>query len=460
MNKFDNKQENFNFWVIITAVFSAFTLGTLLGYILSYLRQLWQQPNLHTGQRVQQTNTLSQAEEAFLIASNNVRSGIERRHLPDGTRKFVLNAGWRNFREPWARDFGFASFGLIQLDEVRVLKETLELFLHFQQENGRFPVKIHSTSVLDRYLHSLFGRQQPIHAPLKAKYQTAHNTVSYDGNALLVIAALNYLRQYDDQPFADTHWHALKQAIHWLEEEAQDDTGLLYQAAYTDWADSINRKGHIHYTNVLYWKAVHELARDAQKYGFLEDAQQFAHKANHLKQTIQEYFWDEKRGFFSTSQQFADILSSDGNLLAIAWGLATPTQARAIFANMAQFGMSDPVPTKPTNKSYGRSHIAIENRLGGIGHYHISAAWLWLGSWHVIALTRSGLLDEAKQHLDKIRHVILRDGVVHEVYDTDGTFLKTRWYESEAPLTWSASLFIYAHAIHQHALDQNQTKRT
>jgi hypothetical protein len=46
-------------------------------------------------------------------------------------------------------------------------------------------------------------------------------------------------------------------------------------------------------------------------------------------------------------------------------------------------------------------------------------------------------------------HVIVRDGVVHEVYGANGRFLSTRWYTSEAPLTWSASLFIYAHSLCQ-----------
>ena len=60
---------------------------------------------------------------------------------------------------------------------------------------GQFPVKIHSTTVVDRYIHSLFRREQPIYKPLRPKYVTAHNTISLDGNCLLVIATLRYARQ-------------------------------------------------------------------------------------------------------------------------------------------------------------------------------------------------------------------------------------------------------------------------
>jgi len=72
---------------------------------------------------------------ALLIAAENLLSGIEERLLPDGSKKLVLNAGMRNFREPWARDFGFASYGLLSLNELEATKQSLEVFLQFQKED-------------------------------------------------------------------------------------------------------------------------------------------------------------------------------------------------------------------------------------------------------------------------------------------------------------------------------------
>ncbi len=389
--------------------------------------------------------------QAAQIAAANVRGAIEERPLPDGRQKLVLNAGWRNFREPWARDFGFASFGLVELNEHRALRETLELFLFFQTDAGQFPVKIHSTNVVERYVYSLFRRQQPIHAPLRPKYITAHNTISLDGNALLIIAALNYLRRVEDEAFCQAHWPALKRGLQWLEDQALGDDGLLHQGAFTDWADSVKRVGMVHYTNMLYWKALHEFALDAARYGFAADREQFSARANRLKTAINTHFWQGNLGFYSTSRQFPDILSSAGNLMAVAWGLASPDQAASILDKMEALGMADPVPTKVTSEQYGAAFIAIENRLAGIPHYHTSAAWLWLGAWHVIALVRAGRLAEAYTLLSRMSAVIVRDGVVHEVYGENGRYLSTRWYTSEAPLTWSAGLFIYAQAVYQRA---------
>lgn len=429
-----------------------FVLGALSWYIVSYfLRLLGRPPLARSWQEGWVEAHLEEREKAIQIASVDLRAGIEKRYLPNGQQKLVLCAGMRNFREPWARDFGFASFGLAELTEVRTIKETLEVFLHFQTPTGQFPVKIHSTSILNRYLHSLFGRHQPIDAPIRPKYTTAHNTISLDGNALIVIAALNYLRRFDDESFFAAHWERLKLALDWLEVQALREDGLLHQDAYTDWADSISRVGRVLYTNVLYWKAVHDFAKSARKYGLQEEGRAFAAKERRIAEAITAKFWREDLGYFVTSDQF-DILNSDGNLLAVAWGLTSPQQTDLILDTLHDLGMASPVPTQVTDRDYGTQFVAIENRLAGIAHYHQSAAWLWLGGWHVVALSRAGRLAEAEALLTRISELIVRDEVVHEVYGRTGRPLKTFWYTSEAPLTWSAGMIVYAHACYQRAI--------
>jgi GH15 family glucan-1,4-alpha-glucosidase len=393
--------------------------------------------------------------KAVAIATGNVRAAIEKRRLPDGREKVVLCAGSRNFREPWARDFSFASFGLLELKEYQAAKETLDLFFMNQRPDGQFPVKVHSTSVPDRFLHSLFKREQPISSPLRPKYRTAHGTISLDGNALLVIAALNYVKQSNDRNFGKTYWYGLKRAITWLEQHALEEDGLLHQGAFTDWADSVGRTGRILYTNVLYWKALVELAAAAPFIGAAGDAEYFQRRVYQLTAALNDHFWRPDLGYFVTSQIF-DNLSSSGNLMAVCWGLTSPDQAHQILDKMNDFDMANPVPTQVVHRAYPAHLIALENRLAGIAHYHTHAAWLWLGSWHVIALTRMERLVEAEELLYRISKVIVRDGVVHEVYGPDSHYLSTFWYTSEAPLTWSAGMFIHAYHVYQrHVKEQS-----
>lgn len=416
--------------------------------IFAYTRRLFRQPRFHTRRDAFSALAPDALDNwALKIATINLRAGIEPRRLESGQEKLVLCAGVRNFREPWARDFGFAAFGLIELGEFQVVKEGLEVFLSLQTSAGQFPVKVHSTNFVDRYLHSLFNREQPTRTPIRPKYVTAHNTISLDGNALLIIALANYANRTGDMDFARSHWRALKNAAGWLGNYAFDDDGLLHQSAFADWADSVARAGKVLYTNVLYWKALFDLADLAASLGFNADEDYFAAKAVQVKASINAYFWRADLGYFVTSQLF-DNLSSSGNLLAVSWGMASMAQAHSILDKMDAFGMANPVPTQVVHRAYPKRFIAIENRLGGIGNYHTSAAWLWLGAWHVIALARMGRLDTAREHFRRIAVVVTRDGAVHEVYDPNGHFLSTFWYTSEAPLTWSAGMVVYAKHVY------------
>ena len=409
--------------------------------------RLWQQPRLEWEHSVLEAGSEAEIEaHALKIAASNVKYCIEPRLLLNGQEKLILCAGVRNFREPWARDFGFATFGLMAMGEFQVVRECLEAFLLYQKASGQFPVKLHSTTVVERYLHSLFKREQPTYKPLRPKYQTAHRTISLDGNSLLVIAALHYARQSGDAAFVREHWDGLCRAITWLEVHARGDDGLLHQGAYTDWADSVARTGRILYTNVLYWKAVSDLA-EAAVLAADSDGQQFwQEKAAQLYEQIQTHFWRDELGYFVTSERYHN-LSTSGNALAVAWGLATAQQASSILDTMERLGMADPVPTQVVSYGYRRRDVAVENHLARIPHYHTSAAWLWLGAWHAVALARQERPSAAQELIARMSKAIVRDGVVHEVYGKNGRSLSTMLYTSEAPLTWNASMVIYAFSI-------------
>ncbi|MEO7838775.1 MAG: hypothetical protein ABIU06_05450, partial [Anaerolineales bacterium] len=181
----------------------------------------------------------------------------------------------------------------------------------------------------------------------------------------------------------------------------------------------------------------------------------YTKKAQQVARAIQEHLWRSKLGYFATSEAL-DQLSSSGNLLAVAWGLASTEQANSILDALIMTGMASPVPTKVAYPSFPLHLIAIENRLAGVANYHTDAAWLWIGAWHVIALARVGRLDEAHGILSRIAEVIVRDQQVHEVYGPDGKPLSSFWYKSESPLSWNAGMVVYSY----HVLEQFMKSKT
>jgi glycogen debranching enzyme len=200
----------------------------------------------------------------------------------------------------------------------------------------------------------------------------------------------------------------------------------------------------------VYWKALLEMSEAAKQLALPDEIDHYTKKAERVAASIQEHIWRPALGYYATSDTL-DQLSSSGNLLAVAWGLASEEQATSILDALIFNGMASPVPTKAAYPNYPFRLIAIENRLGGVPNYHTDAAWLWIGAWHVIALARVGRTEEAHGILARIADVIVRDQQVHEVYDASGRPLSSFWYKSEAPLSWNAGMVVYAyHVLEEH----------
>jgi GH15 family glucan-1,4-alpha-glucosidase len=394
---------------------------------------------------------------AIFIAAESLRSGIQPRRLTMHGSKEVLHAGYRNFSESWARDFGFAAYGLLTLKQYNPVKETLEAFFYHQTSHGQLPVKLHSVGVVTRFLHSFFGREQPNELMLKPKYISGHGAPSLDGQGLLVIAALAYTKETGNTHFLEDYWDHLQSAMRWLEDyrKLASEDPLLYQGAFADWADSIARHGRVLYTNVVYWKALSEMAIAATQLNREKEALHYFVEAEKVARAINRYFWRPDLGYFVTSDELSQ-LSSDGNLLAIAWGLARHDQTQSILEVMERAKMAEPVPTRVTYPSYPRHLIAMENLVGGVGNYHTDASWLWIGAWHVIALVRAGQMDAAQTLVSRILQIILQDRQVNEVHGPNGKPLSSMWYTSEAPLTWNAGMIIYACHIFENKRQEEQ----
>jgi hypothetical protein len=201
------------------------------------------------------------------------------------------------------------------------------------------------------------------------------------------------------------------------------------------------------------------MARRAPDFDSPIEAENWHQKEETAARAIHSQFWRSEKGYYVTSDSLEN-LSSSGNLMAIAWKLADSEQAECILDNIRHLGMAEPVPTQTMHGPFPTKSIAIENRLAGIPRYHTQGAWLWLGAWHLIAAACTGRLDEAKKLLEGIMKIVVRDQVVYEVYGTDGKPLSTCWYTSEAPLSWSAGMIVYAyHLLNQKLLSDQGSNR-
>ena len=414
-------------------LFAVWALGYWLLDVLRTARRVW------TNERLVKPET--EGLEPVEVVRVCMNSCLETRNTGPGETATVICAGFRHFREPWARDFGFAAFGLMTEDRADVVEDGVRLFFRHQAPSGQLPLKLHSTNLIERYLHSVLHRVQPVDSALIPRFITAHGTRSLDSALLLIIAWSECCLKTKNKALAvDLHGGAIR-ALQWVRRYKRD-TGLVHQGPFADWADSIARKGAVLYTNVLWWKALKGLEEVNQ---FLSDDMSCPDDTSQeVGQRIIDMYYREKEGYLYQTPTHAMFCSAP-NFMAVAWGLTNDEQSQRILEYARTKGMSAVVPSRITDREYPWYQVGPEMWIAGIPHYHTSCSWMWVGGWHVMACLAQGLTDEAQEYVDRMLSIVDRDRTVYEVHRSDGKPLATQLYHSEEPLSWNAAMLLYAY---------------
>ena len=127
-------------------LFTIWALGYWLLDVARLARRVWARDPLERPD----TDGMSPVE----VVRACLESCLEERRIGPKQSATVVCAGFRHFREPWARDFGFASFGLMTEGREDVVEDGVRLFFSHQASSGQLPLKLHSTVLIERYLHS------------------------------------------------------------------------------------------------------------------------------------------------------------------------------------------------------------------------------------------------------------------------------------------------------------------
>jgi glycogen debranching enzyme len=321
-------------------------------------------------------------------------------------------AGTKHFDDLWARDAMFASLGALELGDFKAVRKSLQNLLKYQREDGLLPYRVgtkssilkllgfRSKGIFPRYLDEL-GRSEV-----------------KDSNSLVVIIANEYLKKSKDISFAKDNFSKFKRALDYYGDY------LIEERPYANWADSVPKIGKVLYTNVIFWKATVALEEIAKKIG----RKYFSRKPGFLKRRISRVFWN---GEYFRDSDSSQILSADGNVLAIVSGLANEKQKKSILESMKKRKMiGDHLSmSSPRYEEASNYHTLL-----GMKDYH-NLNWLWVDALY-------GMIE--KKMLQNVAKRINEYGVVYEIYEQNGKPVNRFFYKSERDFAWSAGLFIYA----------------
>ena len=360
-----------------------------------------------------------------------------------------------NFNDFWARDSFWASFGMLEsgldLDQV---KKSLELFLLYQREDGKIPRKI----VLDynglKYLGIKIKRKKP--RPIYTSSIKWHFSV--DDNLLLVIAFCKYIERTNDLEFAKKYYEQVKRALEFYSKKGLIRENLIHEVGFSNWEDTIYKKGFVLYTSCLWYEAVGQFKKIYSILSFAE-TQDFASLqeiniplTKDILSQIQKLFWLKDEGYFADSvyksnqQKYFDLA---GNMLAILFDIATTEQAEKILrfveTNCNASLQDERNILHPINYPlYPWYRISPVLFLFNIQKYQNGISWSWVEVLLVAAEVKMGKIEQAKIHLENLSNVIIKNGHIHETYWLDGRPFNHLFWKSAVPFAWGAGLYLYA----------------
>lgn len=232
---------------------------------------------------------------------------------------------------------------------------------------------------------------------------------------------------------------AADKALLWLKYQDAHEEGLIEQQEATDWMDIIANRGHVLYTNVLYFAAL--------------ELRERIKRAHLIRETVNGFLWNDRKGHFrpwAWKQESGDWFDTAANCFAVAFGLADEDQADSILDYIEKHKLDSPYPIRtihppiqPGDQEW-REYYRSEHDLNLPDQYHNGGIWPWVGGLYVAALVRAGRLEKAKGALYKLA-LGNRLGKKREWEFNEWLHGISGEPRGSADQAWSAGMFIYAY---------------
>lgn len=352
---------------------------------------------------------------------------IAKRDLKACYGEHGIFAGLSHFKDYWARDAFFASFGALELGDLEIVRKNIELFMSYSIK-GQLPLRVGRRTY--EIIISKQGKRRPIYTTDKT------NKPSVDQNSLFISVLKEYTKKAGLEIVKDNK-EKIKAIMDWNFKLDIDADLLIEETEYSNWADSLKKKGKVLYSNVCHIYAL----KCMSDLGFKE----YLPKYKEAKKRLNELFWSGEHYIdWIDEEKHYNYFSTDGNFLAILLGISDEKKAMHIEEASHIFDIHD-VPSRCVHPEFPKNYAYLPLRLAGLGDYHNGLSWIWLGCINALAKHHLGMEKEAKELMHKISKLIEQYGYVYEVYTKEGKPVNRLFYRAEFPFAWSSGMFVYAY---------------
>jgi glycogen debranching enzyme len=337
-------------------------------------------------------------------------------------------AGPHHFTDYWARDGFFAALGAIAIDDTEIVDRQIELFFSYQKENGLIPYRIMRGPIsLQKYL----GKPTFYTVPKPTYRLRDIGQYVLDGTTLSVLfAALRKKEKLIPQ---------IKKGLHFL--TTKEKYGLLWDGPMGEWNDVVWKWGNLLYSNIIYWYMYDRLG-DWIATIDREWSNTLKTKANSIAEALRTRLWNG--AYFADWHDYRrqDYFYPFGNCLAIAWGLATKSEAESILKECEKVKVSFTLETNTFKYPWWR--IDLLQRMAGMADYQNHSLLWWQPITGYLAALRKTNAKQVADVTESIVEKIIHDQVINECYERNGSPVKRYLYQSEHPFAWASGMILWA----------------
>ncbi len=348
-----------------------------------------------------------------------------------------INAGETHFSDVWLRDSCFAAWGAIKLEDYEIIEEFLMNCIKNMKDNGQCPLRVGQKYFMLKFLN-MKGPSGPTY--IEDKYIS----IPVDANALFVILASKFILKTNNKHFLKTYYNDIKKALEWYKTTSKN--GLVYEGPYAGWADSVKKKGHVLYSNILYCHAIKTVADLAEYFEKLDDQQSYLNQYDRIKAEIENVFWNGAYlNDWVNEKETNNQLSIDGNTLAIIFNVIDTEKQIRVLTEIKKRQMITEFGAKLIDGNYKSKDVYTPFLFIGLKDYHNGLLWLWVSCICSVAFVKNNFIEDGTNLIYSLATLINKEGTVYEVYEKSGEPVNRLVYKSEKGFAWSAGLFVWAY---------------
>lgn len=355
----------------------------------------------------------------------------------------LIAAGGNQFRTLWVRDFCYSVPGLLKTGHTELVLRQLQTILSFKNKQHFLPRGIDVINPKLRVVMNSFIKNPRFNylkyadKKLIPEYLGEHNTVAFDSNLLFLQAAQQYSDFTRQQNFLTA-----QEINELLSIYIQKTSSLIEQPAYSDWQDSVERKGHLLLTQLLFIRVVDQYKTSGIKHIYSE-------YSSYLLEQIQSEFFDASAGLYF-EQKGAPQHSLDSHVFLIEHNRLFGINASELYNSLKQSPLWNAtlIPGRPVDTNYNSRQISWTTKFVGLRHYHDEFIWGWLSAEAYKIAKFNQDTEEMKRILDRFTKMNTDYELLSEVYEeySKKTIKSVRrvFYRSECPFTWTAAKWLEA----------------